>query len=50
MAMYHAGNRELQEQFGSRALCDRLADKLWRDRFKDTDKAFIRASVSCSSP
>ena len=43
MAMYHAGNRELQDQFGSRALADRLADKLWRDRFKDTDKAFIES-------
>jgi predicted pyridoxine 5'-phosphate oxidase superfamily flavin-nucleotide-binding protein len=43
MAMYHAGNRQLQDQFGSRALADRLADKLWRDRFKDTDKAFIES-------
>src|SRR3984893_4580715 len=43
MAMYHAGNRELQDQFGSRALADRLADKLWRDRFKDSDKAFIES-------
>ena len=43
MAMYHAGNRELQDQFGSRALADRLADKLWRDRFKESDKAFIES-------
>jgi predicted pyridoxine 5'-phosphate oxidase superfamily flavin-nucleotide-binding protein len=41
MAMYHAGNRELQDRFGARALADRLADKLWRDHFKDTDKTFI---------
>jgi predicted pyridoxine 5'-phosphate oxidase superfamily flavin-nucleotide-binding protein len=41
MAMYHAGNRELQDRFGARALADRLADKLWRNRFKDTDKTFI---------
>src|ERR1700693_6023231 len=41
MAMYHTGNRELQDRFGARALADRLADKIWRDRFKDTDKAFI---------
>ena len=41
MAMYHAGNRELQDRFGARALADRLADKIWCDRFKDTDKAFI---------
>jgi predicted pyridoxine 5'-phosphate oxidase superfamily flavin-nucleotide-binding protein len=43
MAMYHAGNRELQDRFGSRALADRLAAKTWRDRFKDTDKAFIES-------
>jgi predicted pyridoxine 5'-phosphate oxidase superfamily flavin-nucleotide-binding protein len=44
MAMYHAGNRQLQDQFGSRALADRLAEKLWRDRFKDSDKAFIESA------
>src|SRR5258708_558421 len=44
MAMYHAGNRELQDPFGSRALADRLAAKTWRDRFKDTDKAFIEGA------
>jgi uncharacterized protein len=43
MAMYHSGNRDLQDQFGSRALADRLADKLWRDRFKESDKAFIES-------
>jgi len=43
MAMYHEGNRALQDQFGSRALADRLADKLWRDRFKDAEKAFIES-------
>ena len=41
MAMYHAGNRELQQEFGSTQLADRLAAKLWRNRFKDEDKAFI---------
>jgi uncharacterized protein len=44
MAMYHSGSRQLQDQFGSRALADRLADKLWRDRFKDADKAFIESA------
>lgn len=39
--MYHEGNRELQDQFGSRALADRLADKLRRDRFTDDDAAFV---------
>lgn len=41
MAMYHHGNRELQEEFGSRPLADRLVERLWRSRFKDDDKSFI---------
>jgi predicted pyridoxine 5'-phosphate oxidase superfamily flavin-nucleotide-binding protein len=41
MAMYHAGNRDLQGKFNSTKLADRLVDRLWRDRFKDEDKAFI---------
>jgi len=43
MPMYHDGNRELQEQFGSRPLADRLVERLWRDRFKDDDKVFIES-------
>lgn len=43
MAMYHAGNRELQDEFGSTRLADRLVERLWRDRFKDEDKAFIES-------
>lgn len=43
MAMYHSGNRDLQDQFGSTQLADRLVEKLWRDRFKDEDKAFIES-------
>jgi predicted pyridoxine 5'-phosphate oxidase superfamily flavin-nucleotide-binding protein len=43
MPMYHEGNRELQEAFGSRPLADRLVERLWRDRFKDEDKAFIES-------
>ena len=39
--MYHAGNRELQDRFGSRALADRLEDKLRRDRFNEADAAFV---------
>lgn len=42
MPMYHDGNRELQDQFGSRPLADRLVEHLWRNRFKDEDKAFIQ--------
>ena len=41
--MYHSGNRELQDQFGSRALADRLEEKLRRDRFNDQDAAFVAA-------
>ena len=41
--MYHDGNRELQDQFGSRALADRLEEKLRRERFTDADAAFISA-------
>ena len=43
MSMYHSGNRELQDQFGSRALADRLAEKLRRENFNDEDKAFIES-------
>jgi len=39
--MYHEGNRALQDAFGSRALADRLEDKLRRDQFNDDDSAFI---------
>ncbi len=41
--MFHAGNRELQDQFGSRALADRLEERLRRDRFNDQDAAFVAA-------
>ena len=41
--MYHEGNRALQDAFGSRALADRLEDKLKRDRFTPDDAAFIES-------
>ena len=41
--MYHEGNRDLQDRFGSRALADRLEEKLRRERFTDDDAAFIAA-------
>jgi len=41
--MYHEGNRTLQDAFGSRALADRLDEKLRRERFNDDDKAFIES-------
>ena len=43
MPLYHQGNRDLQDAFGSRALADRLAEKLVHDRFTDADAAFIAA-------
>ena len=43
MAMYHDGNRALQDAFGSRALADRLDEKLRRDRFTEGDAEFIQA-------
>ena len=41
--MYHEGNRQLQDAFGSRALADRLDEKLRHDRFTEGDAAFIAA-------
>jgi len=41
--MYHEGNRVLQDAFGSRALADRLDEKLRHDRFTEADAAFIAA-------
>lgn len=43
MAMFHDGNRALQDAFGSRALADRLDEKLGRSKFTDSDKAFIES-------
>lgn len=43
--MYHEGNRQLQDAFGSRALADRLEEKLTRSRFTEDDKAFIERMV-----
>src|ERR1051325_2108622 len=42
--MYHEGNRELQDRFQSRALADRLYEKLRRDRFTDSDKELVESS------
>ena len=43
MAMFHDGNRELQQRFGSTQLADRLVERLWRDRLTDEDKAFVES-------
>jgi predicted pyridoxine 5'-phosphate oxidase superfamily flavin-nucleotide-binding protein len=44
MDMYHSGNRELQQEFGSVALADRLVERLNRDRFSDADKTTIESA------
>lgn len=44
MPMFHAGNRELPQQFQSTRLADRLVERLWRNRFKDEDKSFIESA------
>jgi predicted pyridoxine 5'-phosphate oxidase superfamily flavin-nucleotide-binding protein len=44
MSFYHSGQRNLQQQFGSTALADRLVEKLHRTAFSDADKAFIEAA------
>ena len=41
--MYHAGNRELQDRFGSAALADRLVEKTHRTGFTEGDVAFIQS-------
>jgi len=41
--MYHEHSRALQDEFDSRRLADRLAEKLLRRRFTDEDRAFIEA-------
>jgi len=41
--MYHEGNRDLQDRFGSRALADRLEEKLAHSEFTEDDKAFIES-------
>ncbi len=43
MTMYHAGNRQLQDAFGSRSLADRLEATLRREAFNVADTAFIAA-------
>lgn len=44
MVMYHQGNRDLQDAFGTRPLADRMEQRIRRSRFTDEDRDFI-ASV-----
>lgn len=41
--MYHRGSRQLQDQFDTRKLADRLVENLARDRFNEEDRAFIES-------
>ena len=41
--MYHEESRKLQDQFDTRRLADRLAERLLRTTFNDEDRAFIEA-------
>ena len=39
--LYHEGNRQLQDEFKSRAIADRLEQVLTRTTFTESDKVFI---------
>jgi hypothetical protein len=41
--MYHPGSRQLQDQFSTRRLADRLAEVLSRKEFTGDDRAFIES-------
>lgn len=41
--MYHDGSRQLQDQFATRKLADRLVEVLARDEFTDEDGTFIES-------
>lgn len=43
-AIYHEGNRDLQDRFESRELADRLAEKAVKERIGPGAKAFIEAA------
>ncbi len=43
-AMYHRGNLDLQDEFGSRALADRLVETRHRTAFTVEDAVFIASS------
>lgn len=43
--MYHSGNHELQQHFGSRALADRLVEHTHRAQFADDDAKFIESAT-----
>jgi predicted pyridoxine 5'-phosphate oxidase superfamily flavin-nucleotide-binding protein len=44
-ALYHEGNRQLQDAFDSRRISDRLEQKLCRRAFTPDDKVFIESVI-----
>src|SRR5690349_8539307 len=43
--LYHAGNRNLQDEFKSRAIADRLEQVTTRSVFTESDKEFIESAI-----
>ena len=43
--MYHQGNRQLQDQFDSRRIADRLEDKQTHTVFSADDKVLIESAI-----
>jgi hypothetical protein len=43
MAVYHGGNRMLQDRFDTRRLADRIEERVMHDHIDADDKAFIEA-------
>ena len=43
MALYHEGNRELQDRFDTRRLADRIEERIVRDHIDADDRTFIQA-------
>jgi predicted pyridoxine 5'-phosphate oxidase superfamily flavin-nucleotide-binding protein len=43
VALYHEGNRKLQDRFDTRRLADRIEDRIVRDHIDEDDRAFIEA-------
>ena len=43
MALYHEGNRRLQDRFDTRRLADRIEERIVRDHIDDDDRRFIEA-------
>lgn len=44
-AMFHEGNRRLQDRFDSRRIADRLVEKLTHVEFSEQDQAFIEGAM-----